>query len=218
MVSFKKYRNRNRRVRRYKRRFSRWSSPTKTKQFIHYFKRTYKQTVDVVGNANAFIPVLTSSAGGYNRFRLSDCPNYTDFTNMYDSYRICGIKRKYIFNANVRETNVAAYGLPRLITCNDFNDASAPTNEGEMLEYSSCKTSRLDRITKRYFKPSTTIEDAVQGNFQVQKRQWFDCATGADQNHHGLKEAVIVDSTNSEERIGYLHIYTTLYIACRSPR
>lgn len=185
---------------------------------IHYFKRTYTYTVDVTGNANAFIPVLTASAGGYNRFRLSDCPNYGDFTDLYDSYKICGIKRKYVFNANSAETNVSSYGLPRLVTVNDWNDITAAANESEMLEYASCKISRLDKVCKRFFKPTTTISDAVQGNYQVQKREWFDCATGADQNHHGLKEALIINSTNEAERIGYLHIYTTLYLAFRSPR
>jgi len=186
---------------------------------IHYFKRVYKQTVTVTGDADKFVALLSADAGGYNRFRLSDCPNYTDFTNLYDSYKICGIKRKYVWDKNGADAeDNTVQEIPRLITVNDFNDISAPANENEMLEYASCKITRLSKVTKRYFTPSIVINDAGQGNFQVQKRQWFDCATGADQNHSGLKEALITTSTDPDADLGTLYIYTTLYLAFRSPR
>lgn len=189
----------------------------RNKTFIHYFKRTTVQTVVITGNEN-FIQVIPSApAAAYNDYRLNQLPNYTDFTDLYDSYRICAIKRKYVFDRNSAET-LSAVELPRLITVNDWNDTSALSTEAEALEYASCKITRLDKPTKRYFKPTTIIEDAVQGNAQVQRRKWFDCATGSDQKHLGLKEAVLMSNTNNQDGIGRLHIYTTFYIACRTPR
>ena len=188
------------------------------KAVVHYFKRTYKQDLIISAETPAFTPILTADAGGYNQFKATDLPNYTDFSLLYDQYKICGIKRKYVLDSNMQQAGVAP-AIPRLITVNDWTDSVALTDEDEALEYQSCKISRLDKVRTRYFKPAINIEDANQGNLQVVKGRWMETGSvgqGMDQAWKGLKEGLLYNSVGTS--LGSLHIYTTFYIACRTPR
>jgi len=184
---------------------------------VHYFKRTYHQVVNITTAITNFTPLLTADAGGYNVFKATDLPAYTDFSSLYDQFKVCGIKRKYVFNSNSVDTG-STPALPRILTVNDWTDSNALANEDEGLEYGSCKISRLDKVRSRYFKPAINIEDANQGNLQVVKNRWIETSTGVgmDQAYKGLKEALLYDSVGTAG--GLLHIYTTMYIACRTPR
>lgn len=83
-----------RRVRRYKRRYVK-----RRPSHIHYFKRT---KVDEFTITNAgFVAIKSDVADGtYNAFQLDQLPNYAEFTELYDTYKICAIKQKFIYNRN----------------------------------------------------------------------------------------------------------------------
>lgn len=187
-------------------------------RIIHFFKRTFKQEVSITNAGFVAIPSETA-APRYNDFRLDQLPNYTDFTNLYDTYKICGIRRKYVFNRNSSDMGdtTAGHEIPMLITVNDSNDTTALTNENEGLEYASFKQNRLDRPTKRYFRPFiSSISAAVPNNNMVRSR-WLSTAE-PDYIHCGMKEAVDTISSAAGATIGTLCIYTTYYIACRTPK
>lgn len=188
-----------------------------TRRQVHFFKRTYHQSYTISTETGSFTPLLTADAGGYNVFKATDLPSYTDFSSLYDQFKICGIKRKYVFNSNSQDFG-GAPAIPRLLTVNDFTDSTVLSDEDEGLEFGSCKISRLDKVRSRYFKPAINIEDANQGNLQVVRNRWIETATGTgmDQAYHGLKEALLYDSAGTAA--GILHIYTTMYIACKTPR
>lgn len=202
-MPFKKFRKYKKTFRKNNRPFKKYTGRfIKAGKTIHYFKRTFKQVV----NLTELFTVINPDGSDVNSFKLSLLPNYSDFTSLYDEYKVCGISRKYLYEVNT--ANTGTYALPRLITVNDWNDQVAPANENEMLEYGSCKQSRLDKPVKRYFKPRF---DNTSG-YQFQKwlsTQFFTIAL------RGLKEAVISSTT---EDIGNVQIYTTFYIACRNSR
>lgn len=214
-----------------RRRFSRRTGARKAKRFykkyrgirikrgrkIHYFKRTFKVSHSIT---NSNFQTIASNLTGpvYNEFKLTDVPNYTDFTNLYDTYKICAIKRKYIFNKNSSEAgNTGTYEMPTLLTVNDFNDDAALTSENEALEYASCKQTRMDRITKRYFKPTIQVVAGTASSTDYMKTKWTS-TEAPDRIHRGIKEAVIGTSTGTPLVVGQLFVYTTYYIACRTPR
>lgn len=213
MVSRRVYKPRT--IKRFKKSSSNWRTRRvvfKRGRLIHYFKRVKKDVIPIT-DLN-FLAVKSSvSDGTYNQFRLDYLPNYTDFTNLYDSYKICGISKKYIFDRNSGEAVTANSELPRLITVNDFNDTTALASENEALEYASCKQTRLDKVVKRYFRPTQRLNNVSE----VVKSRW-NMTTEPDQIHFGIKEAVIATTNTGGKDLGTLHIYTTFYIACRTPK
>lgn len=180
---------------------------------IHYFKRTRVDSW-LINEDFKPIPSYYNVTPSYNTFKLDHVPNYSDFTNLYDSYKICGIRRKYIFDRN---TNIATdvdtvRELPRLITVNDFNDQNALTSENEALQYASCKIRRLDRPISRYFRPTQLDYNGAT----TRKSTWNSTATPNQVAFYGIKEASVQQTDNVTT--GTLHIYTTYYVACRTPR
>lgn len=196
-------------------------------RIIHFFKRVAVNTYTLT--TTDATTTFWTNLFQQNSFSLDQLPNYTDFTNLYDSYKICGISQKFIFDRNSADTSglipSTSLGinhgsvLPTLYSVNDFNDSTAPTNESAMLEYASFKASRLDRPTKRYFRPCQSFGS---NPVQIVKSRWNTTAE-PDVVHRGIKIAVgvntnIADSTTPVITLGNIKVYTTFYIACRTAK
>lgn len=137
-----------RRTRRYRRHYGRRS---KASSRIHLFKRT-KVDEHTITNAG-FVAIKSDITDGtYNSFMLDQLPDYAEFTALYDEYKVCMIKQKYIFNRNSAEVASANAELPQLITVNDYNDTTALANEESALQYQTFKSQRLDKPVVRTFR------------------------------------------------------------------
>lgn len=90
---------------------------------IYRFRRSLISTVTVVMNT-----VLTESHGAF-KFTLADLPNYTEFTALFDRYRIAKIVMYWMPRTSqqtVAGATVAATSeSPPIITCIDYDDATA---------------------------------------------------------------------------------------------
>lgn len=169
--------NKRRPIRRYRRR-----TYKKRPQKIHLFKRV--KVDEFMLARNGFVALQSDVADNvYNRFQLDQLPNVAEFTALYDLYKICGIKQRYVFAKNSEETSTGnSFELPQLITVNDFNDATALANEAEALQYPSYKARRLDKEVKRYFKPKFGDSN------QTIKTPWLATdAGGIAEAHYGIK-------------------------------
>lgn len=199
-----------------RRKFGRRQMIMKKGRIIHFFKRSYKQEISIT---NSGFQAITSDGTNYNDFKLNQLPNYTDFTNLYDSYKICGIRQKFVFNRNNADvqTTTAGHELPMLITVNDYNDDGALANENEALEYSTFKQTRLDRPTKRYWRPTEQTVAGGTTSTDYMKSKWTS-TEAPERIHRGLKVAVDTINTATGAVVGTLCIYTTYYVACRTPK
>lgn len=207
----KMYRMRTR-GKRYIRRTNLSKSMVKGKN-IAFFKRTFLEE-HTIQNA-AWNPIEFDARD--NDYRLSDVPNSTEFTNLYDQYKICGIRHKFIFEKNSSEAGSSTTNiLPTLITVNDFNTASPLTDENTALQYHSCKMSRLDKVRSRYFKPTSDVTAVSSAQTASVKRQWINTAF-PDYPHHGMLAAVTTSGTGTDV-LGVLKVYTTYYIACKGAK
>lgn len=180
---------------------------------VAFFKRTFLEE-HTIQNA-AWNPIEFDSRD--NDYRLSDLPNHTEFTNLYDEYKICGIKHKFIFEKNSSEAGSSTTNiLPTLITVNDYNTASPLADENTALQYHSCKMSRLDKVRSRYFKPTSDVTAVSSAQTASVKRQWINTAF-PDYPHHGMLAAVTTSGTGTDT-LGILKVYTTYYVACRGSK
>lgn len=162
------------------------------------------------------------------QYALSDLPNYTEFTNLFDSYRIMAIKIKFIYTSNVTGQGSAtgpinpAVVLPICYTVVDHDDSVALTSQTDYEQYESCKVSRLDKPFTRYFKPCTTMmvyKDAVSTGYGISRRsQWMDCSQPGVP-YYGFKMGIDpVQYTTGGTILGYLTMITKYYIQCTGTR
>lgn len=189
---------------------------------IYYFKRTFQPS-----NVN----FSTTAQNLTWKFSLSDLPNYTEFTTLYDQYQIAGVKVKFIPNNtqisiarlydNGTGSNVqyAAAGVPQCITVLDYDDASALSAKGDYLQYQNCRMFNAVTPHKRYFRPhiaSAVYQSAVFNGFANHKRSWIDVAS-ASVEHYGMKMYMDSSALTINGLIAY-QLYFTYYLKFKGVR
>lgn len=133
-------------------------------QPVHYYKRHLDYGTVSATNG-------TTATYGTVYFQLDQLNNYTEFTALYDNYKLIAMKVYFIPISNVTLSgstplNVQTEHNNRLITVIDYNDRDTPTNVNELREYSTCQVKPNNILHTRYFHPRPTItmdEDATSG-------------------------------------------------------
>lgn len=127
-------------------------------------------------------------------FQLADLPNYTEFTSLFDQYKIGGIKYRWVINRNPdyggavvsNVYNTAVQGqYPRIMWVQDYdNITGVPANFAELQQYSKMKEIYLtpDRPYTRwfFFKPArqaVEYEGAVNSSYRPTWKGFIDCAS-----------------------------------------
>lgn len=153
----------------------------------HKFTRMVQYSLTNQTAANPYFGAAT--------FGLNALPSYTEFTALFDQYRITFIKLYWQLNVapEAQASNTAFY--PRLYSFNDFTDVTVPTTLDEFRERSK---SRVRMLNPR--KPViTTIKPAVStelfktlGGVAVNAPRWkvWLPAESADVQHLGHKYAI----------------------------
>lgn len=179
----RKYTRRARRVA--KRSFARSVIRAVANRQIYPFKRfTFKASIGGTDGAGAGF--------GYS-FKLSEIPNHTEFTALFDQYKIAGIKYRWVINrnpdfggtvvTNVYNTTVQGQ-YPRIMWVHDFDSDNAPANFAELQQYPKMKEVYLtpDKpYTKWFFlKPARLdvgFENAANSSYHPQWRGFVDMAS-----------------------------------------
>lgn len=216
------------RKRQVRKRVMRRKKPMRKKQVstlaktVHNFSRwadvSYRSTV-----------ILNASAIGFAKaFSLSDLSSYTEFTNLYDQYRICMVVA-YIHlqsnpDAQAQLNNSAvltsANFFPKVWYCADRDDANTPTLQ-EMKEHRGvkCRVLRPNSFVKVTLKPTVlnqTYGTALTTGYEPKYNQFVDMANTSIQ-HYGLKCLFDCEGVapNTEFRVVIDYKY---YIQCKDPR
>lgn len=179
---------------------------------IHYFKRSY------------YVPNAISSTAGAGdglyglAFTLGGLPNASEFTTLFDQYKIQGIKVRFMPRGNVSEINNAtANAITSLATVIDYDDAATPTGVAQLAQYTNFKLTRSDRQLTRYFKPRINVGaiNSVAGGVQnkMNTTAWLDCSVDTTE-HYGMK-VVIAEPPVSTTVFDML---VTMYLAFKNVR
>lgn len=181
---------------------------------IYSFKRTYQAS-----NINSAVTFGNSAF----QFKLSDLPSASEFTTLFDSYRITGVKMTLIpqftqTDLNTADPNTTNKTTPNYYTVIDYDDNTALSGATDYFQYDTFKLWRGNRIVKVYCKPRLQLTGNVSGAstlaFQAPKGQWVDCnQTGAP--YFGLK--VGIDSTPVAGDVN-IRVYFTYYLQFKSVR
>lgn len=185
------YARKKRTPRTYRRRFLRKRYSKKTGQRIYRFTRhaTY---------APLIIQSVTETVYAQD-FSLNDVWNYTEFTNLYDMYKICAVK--IIFTPQQTVSNSLssinnANASTRFYSAIDYNDAATVT-VAQIREYQTCKMTPILKRHKRFIYPKIMDYNLTYNP----GKPWITCGAPAV-NYYGLKcsiEPMDSSSTTSME-------------------
>lgn len=179
------------RKRNYRQRFKRTYRYSKRGQKLFLFKRFCDYGELTISNS-------TNTYASYN-FSLVDLPSYTEFTSLYDMYKINAVKLTFlpqvtnsISSGTVNNPNASS----RFFSVIDYNDGSAPTSIDELRQYHSCRMTPILRKHKRYIMKPKILDS---NGFSISP--WMSTASPSA-NYYGLKIAVEpMDSTSTTTMI-----------------
>lgn len=163
-------------------------------QPVQYFKRS----VYLSGN---IVTSVTSDTFTNQFFALSSVPNYTEFTNLYDQYKINAVKVTLIPRGNTAEITASSgastvfqgqsVGVFSVI---DYDDTAVLANINEACQYQNMKMTRATQQHSRYLKPrfnllSVTNQGTGATGASQNTRGWLDCDY-INVPHYGVKWAL----------------------------
>lgn len=166
-------------------------------------------------------------------FVLSELPNYTEITQLFDSYKIIGIKFRIIpvnNTTSVDDTTNPANGMLggflHWIVDHDDNDAPTASDVGidELRQNNSYKVHNLfNSYNKngfvRYIRPKIPIAStygALSGTIES-KPQWLDCNSPIV-DHFGLKGVFEIVNPSANVRYLNMKMEATYYLRAKDPR
>lgn len=185
----------------------------------HYFKRWTASPGGVSTLANT---ALTADNMAVFAFKLSDLPNYQEFTALYDQYMITKVVLKFV---HVRDqaliTNTAPAGGTsggRVFTIIDHDDASVPATANEFRQYATCKVSNVGRDITRVTVPAVLRqmwENSIATSYTPAFHQWIS-TTDPDTEHFGIKACLHVNDAATVTNAIQYSVEAMYYIKCKS--
>lgn len=156
-------------------------------------------------------------------FQLSDLPNYTQLTNLYDQYRILAVKCEFV----PRTPPVQYYGVsaisssaPTLYTAIDLDDVTTPTANSllshESVKFHGAFTPMSTGKYVRWLRPACATEMYQTGGFGgygAKTGQWID-TTSSSVQHYGIKWWIATVATTPAY---YYDVVFTYYMEFKLP-
>lgn len=163
--------------------------------------------------------VTPSGVGGIT-YQFSDIPAYTDFTNTFDSYKLCGIRYRWVVIRSADQTGTTVGGTlglySRVLWAYDFNDASSPASFADIQQYNNCKEVYLTNarpVSRWYFfKPKDLTIVAGSGYTTAKTSSWLRMSE-TNIPHYSIKYAY--DGNQASQQIRLEAYY---YFQCKSIR
>lgn len=182
------------------------------RSIVHNFKRCIVSSINLQKSANT---------AGFQTVHFQDIPNYTEFTALFDQYRINGLKFEFMPRFNSID-QTAAYGQ-EFYTVIDRNDESVPGTLNVMLDYQSLRKTPITRKHVRYFKPGvlfglleepeTTPSPLSPSSTKLSPWININTSTGLNVDHLGLKYFSPATGAASNTTID---VIITAYFQCRT--
>lgn len=126
-------------------------------------------------------------------FQLNYLPNVTDFTSLYQQYRIRRIDLKFVLrsdpgNPNATGTTALATAVPQLLLSNDNAKTTDPSSVNDVLCYQNCRICFMDSGKPVYHTVWPKSINTVQGSNIAPVTEWLFTSSAAVP-HYGVQVA-----------------------------
>lgn len=203
LTQYGRFRSNNRSARRYNRGWRRpgaWGAIQTYRGIPRGPRSQYNMVTNVV--KTTIQQFLFPGAAGVNKFgslefSLDDLSDYTNYTAIFDQWRIVGVQVAFINRKNVADQDdagTAQYAQWALFTV-DHDDATVPTTMASLQGYASCKQWHFLKtpVFRMFVRPTVTNAVFAAGAFtgySIAKggyqAPWIDC-NNPDVKSYGLK-------------------------------
>lgn len=166
-----------------------------TRSQVYFFDRWKGQLTYFTGSD------VTPNVGFQQTFALNQLPNYTEFTTLFDQFKICNVQYRFVLRRNPDLVTTAANKglLSSVVWAHDFDgQGTAPTTADEVYQYGKrCKQIWLgeSRPVSRWYtiKPARLAqeyESAVASAYRPVWKGFINCGDSATP-HYGLYGYVV---------------------------
>lgn len=167
------------------------------------------------------LDVFDNLSFGALQFTLSAVAQYTDFTNLFDQYRIDKILVQFFPTWTSRDAPVSATNamVPTMCVAPDWDDSTVPGSLAELNAKPEVQYHRTDLPFSVWVKPHVDTEiyrTAVTTGYGNMKNAWIDSAS-SDIPHYGLKYAIMGNGAGGVggNRIGMMHVVVKYFLSFR---
>lgn len=156
---------------------------------VYRFSRSVQRRSDITNS---------SSADTFNNltFQLSDLANYSEFTNLFDAYKITGVSCRFVpaYTEAVSTTQTSVVDVGAFLYTTDYDDSTNFTTMDEAYQKQGIKIKYSARRPWTVFvRPKALFSGPGSAEFQTQSGKyspWINCnATTAGVVHRGIKWA-----------------------------
>lgn len=161
-------------------------------------------------------------SSGIFKFKLNDLPGATDFTNMFEQFKITGVKLKFMptigTESNPNYTGTVMEPLATAIDRGANDLVVAGPSFSSLLENQDVKLRNSQKPFSVYIGSPTFHQPADAASQVTYRLGWLDSelSTSRDVDAHGLKYAF--PATRSATNAIWYRVYATYYIKCRGPQ
>lgn len=152
---------------------------------------------------HCFVQTITQNAiieYGVMNFRLDQLPNSSEFTNLFEQFKITSIKLR--FQPSFNDSTAGAAAASRLSVfhlAKDHDDIGFPTSVDQLYQYDSYRQFRCDRPWTIVLRPKVlplVYGTALVNSYGVSANTWVSCDNPATP-HYGIKYAMDLGAVNS---------------------
>lgn len=152
-------------------------------------------------------------------FQLKSVLDASDLTQLFDRYKIVGVKLKFLLQNNNADIG-SSQMLPVMYVAFDGDDANVPVTYDQVLSKSYCKTHILtgNRELKAYYKPRITKEvynSPLTTGYTSEKACWIDCNSSGIP-HYGVKFWIANWNISTVNQV--LRVQPVYYLALKDPQ
>lgn len=219
---------RRRRTVRRRRRFPKRNYARMGKRFDGALGRVFnfRRTVDV---PNISYNGNLSFKGFAYSFKLSDIPNFTEISSLFNEVRLMAVALTFYPPINVSsQFSTTYFTVPELYTLFDPTDDAIPSSIDVINQYSNVKRRYFNRPVKRFIKPvrlmtiaQTNEESATTvAKAPMSRRNWLRCSitNSSAVEHFGLRGCIANSNTTSISTPMDVRVTANYYFQCRQLR
>lgn len=173
---------------------------------LHCFKRTKfspNTTTTTDASGNLFIGL---------DYQLNDLEDHENFTRLFDSYRITGIKTTFY---PITNAYTSAAQLPQIAIAADYDDSLAATNFTYMLNRAGSRVCQFNHPCQKYITPAVrtvVMDPSIVNSYGQKRKKWLD-SRDPTVPHYGMK---IAFQGSPSQSITY-QIKTVYYLQFKQP-
>lgn len=158
----------------------------------------------------------TVAQNGALSFKLDDIPQYTDLTNLFDSYCIRRVKVDFIATVNDFTASFVDSEIPQVLTVIDKNTTTTLSGVDNVMAYQNCRQFGANRNFSRSLRPHYIgSASTAMGSVPVEVKQNWIPTSSYSLPHYGLQWAVPTFDNPDDVTI---QVWVTYWIQCKCVR